>query len=72
MTDDKHVDKLFEAYDNRCKATDEIKAFLKECPMSYINLIKYAREHNKIEWKKVLRSRGCQWVRKYCIDGYCH
>ena len=72
MPDDKYVDKLFEEYDNRRKTTDEIKTFLKEHPMSYINLIKYAREHNKIEWKKALRSRGCQWISKYCVDGYYH
>ena len=61
-----------DVYETRCEATSEIKAFLKEHPMLYIDLVKYARDNNKTEWKKALRSRGCWWVKKHCIDGYCH
>ena len=61
-----------DTYEKRCEATSEIKAFLKEHPMTYIGLINYAREHNKKEWQRAIRSRGCWWLKKYCIGGYAH
>ena len=58
-----------DAYEDRCKVTHEIKDFLKENPMSYIALIRYARDNNKEDWQRAIRSRGCGWIRSYCLDG---
>lgn len=60
----------FDDYEKRCETTKEIKEFLKEHPMCYNSLLRYARENNKDEWKRALRSHGCSWLSKYCIDGY--
>jgi hypothetical protein len=59
----------FDAYEERCKVTKEIVDFLKENPMSYIAFIRYARENNKEDWQSAIRSRGCGWIRRYCLDG---
>lgn len=63
------VDAYEEKYLKRCEATKEIKEFLKENPMSYAQLIDYARYNNKKEWQKAIRSGGCGWLRSYCLDG---
>lgn len=67
---DEQREEQFDRYLARCEVTKEILEFLKENPMSFAQLVDYARHNKKKEWQRAIRSRGCWWISRYCKGVY--